>query len=224
MNVLVSVICIVLAAVRAAGYPLEGELIPKIVDLSECNHRTRLAALVKELALKKAKKVPYPISGKLRDLSRSVGLDMDQLGLIVGAVWLIKRGETAAPASQGKFQQIAYSLLCTAESGSSPHRDVVIALFRNFEKDYSVIFGSRGLGYNMIIRIIIACHLPYVLEEARNSLFGVFVGLMSPIVPENAAILEPFSEILDALISTESNERNAIVENLKRIAAQFRAQ
>jgi len=149
---------------------------------------------------------------------------MDQLGLMVGAVWLIERGETVAPASQGEFQETAYSLLCTAESGNRPHRDVVISLFRNFEKDYSVIFGSRGLGYNMIIRIIIACHLPYVLEEARNSLFGVFVGLMSPIVPENAAILEPFSEILDALISTESNERNAIVENLKRIAAQFKAQ
>ena len=184
--------CFVLFVASTASkmeYPYEGYTLRGLVDLSGCNHRTSLASRIKSLA--------QDVPGLL-DLAQAVSLDFDQLGLMIGAALFSNRGSHVLSS---RFMSVANR---TDRDYTAMMRMLVVP----YETDYSSVFGSRSLGYQILMRMVIVFYMPSVPEDFKLALLGVFTSFFtnassacksSGCVP-NAADLSTLSETLDKLI------------------------
>ena len=218
MNLVLGLLCTVISGSWAVGYPVEGRILPAIIDLSNCNHRTKLASTVKNLALEKSKRVPNQVAENLRSLTNAIGLSVDQLGLITGALLLIERGAGMPSDQEGAFWGIALSFLQIAKEPNRPYAAVINMFFRMFEEDYVDIFGSKSVGYQFLIRLVIACHMPQIPEEAREMMILVFTDLMSSKKSTNKDIQERFSAILDGFLALDKGDPVDLLEQLHALA------
>ncbi len=179
-------------------YPVEGFVIPPIVDLSGCNHRTSLARVIKHLSEDEP---------DLVDLSHSSSLDIDQLGLMLGSVVMSRNG----------VSDEARKLAEMAQNEVRPFKGIIKMIAVPFENDYPSVFGSKNIGYQFLMRSIIAMHLFKINEETRSLVFSVFGSFLSvcsnftkkrtcleatAAVPVDVRELSKFSHVLDQIIQS----------------------
>jgi hypothetical protein len=206
-----------------ADYPLEGRLIPQVVDLKKCNHRTSLARAIKEVAAT-VDSIP-----DLFDLSLSPALDFDQLGLMLGAVIFANMG----------FAHDANSFMDMARNNRGIYKGVIRLVTAPFEEDYESIFGSKYIGYQFLMRMIIVMHLRGISDEKKSMVFSVFASCLSPRNsfakvkkdPRPAAVnmehLSKFSEILDQLTLgsvSETEVTSDVITSLEELEEKLQSE